>query len=51
MNAFTILLEVDDANRFEDVKNFFSYCRLTPATRNNNAAFPERISSEENKCQ
>ena len=34
LNAFNILLEVDDINRFNDVKNFFSYCRLTPSARN-----------------
>lgn len=28
MNAFTILLEVGDINRFLSEKNFFSYCRL-----------------------
>jgi len=30
MNAFNILLEVDDIKRFDNVKNFYSYCRLTP---------------------
>jgi transposase len=34
MNAFTILLEIGDINRFSTVKNFFSYCRLVPAARN-----------------
>jgi transposase len=34
MNAFTILLEVGDINRFESEKNFFSYCRLVPKASN-----------------
>ena len=34
MNAFTILLEVGDINRFPSEKNFFSYCRLVPSARN-----------------
>ena len=34
MNAFTILFEVGDINRFASEKNFFSYCRLTPSARN-----------------
>ncbi len=34
MNAFNIVLEVDEINRFADVKNFFSYCRLVPSARN-----------------
>ena len=33
MNAFTILLEVGDINRFQSKKNFFSYCRLVPSAR------------------
>lgn len=34
MNAFTIVLEVGDINRFSSDKNFFSYCRLVPAAAN-----------------
>jgi transposase len=34
MNAFTIMLEVGDVNRFESEKNFFSYCRLVPKASN-----------------
>lgn len=34
MNAFTILLEVGDVNRFPSENNFFSYCRLVPAASN-----------------
>jgi len=34
MNAFTMLLEVGDINRFPSENNFFSYCRLVPAASN-----------------
>jgi len=49
MNAFTILLEVDDINRFPDVKNFFSYCRLTPSARNSAKKSKQRSSKDGNK--
>jgi transposase len=49
MNAFTILLEVDDINRFEDVKNFFSYCRLVPSARNSGGKSKQRSSKDGNK--
>jgi len=49
MNAFTILLEVDDINRFENVKHFFSYCRLTPAARNSGGKSKQRSSKDGNK--
>jgi len=49
MNAFTILLEVDDINRFPDVKNFFSYCRLVPAARNSAGKSKQRSSKDGNK--
>jgi transposase len=49
MNAFTILLEVDDINRFPDVKNFFSYCRLTPSARNSGGKSKQRSSKDGNK--
>lgn len=49
MNAFTILLEVDDINRFPDVKNFFSYCRLTPSARNSAGKSKQRSSKDGNK--
>jgi len=49
MNAFTILLEVDDINRFPDVKNFFSYCRLTPSARNSARKSKQRSSKDGNK--
>jgi transposase len=34
MNAFTLLLEIGNINRFPTESNFFSYCRLVPAARN-----------------
>src|SRR5690606_6860115 len=49
MNAFTILLEVDDINRFPDIKNFFSYCRLTPSARNSGPKSKQRSSKDGNK--
>jgi transposase len=49
MNAFTILLEVDDISRFPDVKNFFSYCRLTPSARNSGGKSKQRSSKDGNK--
>lgn len=49
MNAFTILLEVDDINRFADIKNFFSYCRLTPSARNSGGKSKQRSSKDGNK--
>jgi transposase len=49
MNAFTILLEVDDINRFPDIKNFFSYSRLTPSARNSAGKSKQRASKDGNK--
>jgi len=49
MNAFTILLEVDDISRFADVKNFFSYCRLVPSARNSGGKSKQRSSKDGNK--
>ena len=49
MNAFTILLEVDDINRFADVKNFYSYSRLTPSARNAGGKSKQRSSKDGNK--
>ena len=49
MNAFTILLEIDDINRFADVKNFFSYCRLVPSARNSGGKSKQRSSKDGNK--
>ena len=49
MNAFTILLEVGDINRFQSEKNFFSYCRLVPSARNSAGKFKQRSSKDGNK--
>lgn len=49
MNAFTILLEIDDINRFPDVKNFFSYCRLVPSARNSGGKSKQRSSKDGSK--
>jgi len=49
MNAFTILLEVGDINRFADVKHFFSYCRLVPAARNSAGKTKQRSSKDGSK--
>jgi len=49
MNAFTILLEVDDINRFPDLKNFFSYSRLTPSARNSAGKSKQHSSKDGNK--
>lgn len=49
MNAFNIVLEVDDINRFPDVKNFYSYCRLTPSARNSAGKQKQRSSKDGNK--
>ena len=47
MNAFTILLEVGDINRFPSEKNFFSYCRLTPSARNSGSKVKQKSSSKD----
>ena len=47
MNAFTILLEVGDINRFPSEKNFFSYCRLTPSARNSGGKVKQKSSSKD----
>jgi transposase len=49
MNAFNIVLEVDDINRFPEVSNFFSYCRLTPSARNSADKSKQRSSKDGNK--
>lgn len=49
MNAFTILLEVGDINRFQSEKNFFSTCRLTPSARNSGGKSKQRSSKDGNK--
>lgn len=47
MNAFTILLEVGNINRFASEKNFFSYCRLTPSARNSGGKIKQKSSSKD----
>src|SRR4030065_1108375 len=49
MNAFTLLLEVGDINRFESEKNFLSYCRLVPSARNSAGKSKQRSSKDGNK--
>lgn len=49
MNAFNIVLEVDDINRFSDVKNFYSYCRLSPSARNSGGKSKQRSSKDGNR--
>lgn len=49
MNAFNILLEVDDINRFDSVSNFYSYCRLTPSARNSAGKAKHHSSKDGNK--
>ncbi len=47
MNAFTILLEVGDINRFPSEKNFFSYCRLVPSARNSAGKIRQKSASKD----
>lgn len=47
MNAFTILLEVGDINRFPSDKNFFSYCRLVPCARNSAGKIRQKSASKD----
>jgi len=47
MNAFTILLEVGDINRFPSEKNFFSYCRLVPSARNSAGKIKQKSASKD----
>ena len=47
MNAFTILLEVGDVNRFPTEKNFFSYCRLVPSARNSAGKIKQKSASKD----
>lgn len=49
LNAFNIVLEVDDINRFHDVRNFYSYCRLAPSARNSAGKQKQRSSKDGNK--
>jgi transposase len=36
ITAYSLYLEIDGIDRFESVKNFFSYCRLVPGAKNSN---------------
>jgi transposase len=47
MNAFTLLLEVGDINRFESEKNFLSYCRLVPSARNSAGKIKQKSSPKD----
>lgn len=49
MNAFTLLLEIGDINRFPSVNNFYSYCRLVPAASNSGGKTRQRSSKDGNK--
>ncbi len=49
INAFTILLEIDDIDRFPEIKNFYSYSRLTPSARNSASKSKQRSSKDGNK--
>src|SRR5690606_22193958 len=49
MIAITTLLEVDHINRFPDIKNFFSYCGLTPSASNSAPILILRTSIDDNK--
>ena len=47
--AFTIRLEVDDADRFASDRAFFSYCRLVPGADNSGARRRPKRSPEGNR--
>ena len=50
INAFTILLEIGNIDRFETEKHFFSYCRLVPSARNSGGRIKQNsISKDGNK--
>ncbi len=38
ITAFSIYLEIDGIERFDNVRKFFSYCRLVPGAKNSNRA-------------
>ena len=46
---YPYLIPNDDINRFPDVKNFFSYCRLTPSARNSGGKSKQCSSKDGNK--
>lgn len=45
--AFTIYLEIDGSNRFKDIKNFYSYCRLAPGADNSNRKIKHKSGNKE----
>lgn len=47
ISAFTIFLEMDGSDRFCDIKNFFSYCRLVPGADNSNLKIKHKSGSKE----
>jgi transposase len=49
INAFTIHLEIDDIERFPDVRNFLSYARLVPGSDNSSRKVRHRHSKEGNR--
>ena len=50
ITAFTIFLEVDDINRFPEVRNFFSHCRLAPGASNSNQRHRHKSGSKDGNC-
>jgi len=49
ITAVTIYLEIDGIERFPDVKNFFSYCRLVPGAENSNRRQRHKSSKDGNR--
>ena len=49
ITAFTIYLEIDGITRFNDVKEFFSYCRLVPGAKNSNRKQQHKSSKDGNR--
>lgn len=47
--ALTILFEVDDIARFQDVKRFFSYCRLVPGSNDSGDRHRHKRSKDGNR--
>lgn len=45
--AFTIYLEVDGIERFDDVNKFYSYCRLVPGADNSNRKIKHKSGNKE----
>lgn len=47
--AFTLYLEIDDIQRFPDVRHFWSYCRLVPGAANSATRQRHRASKDGNR--